>query len=81
MSNITRKVLEEKIEKLKKLTGNKNLTIQYGYGRYGLYEITDHSCHRVLGSSGYNDMTNQEMCFYLDGLIAGLTYKNEANHD
>lgn len=80
MANITRSVLEEKVERLKILTGNKDLCLHYGNGRYGLYEELNTCYRRVLGSSGYNDMTNKEMCFYLDGIIAGLTYKEE-NHE
>lgn len=38
------------------------------------YGIRHTSCfHRVLGSSGYYDMTAKEMNIYLDGLIAGLS--------
>lgn len=74
MKNITRSVLEEKVERLKELTGNKDLCIQYCNRRYGLYEELNTCYCRVLGSSGYIDMTNKEMYIYLDGLIAGLTY-------
>lgn len=40
---------------------------------YALLEEWTSCFHRVLGSSGYYDMTAKEMNIYLDGLIAGLS--------
>lgn len=54
--------------------------LHYSKGRYGLYEELNTCYHKVLDSSGSNDMTNKEMCFYLDSIIAGLTYTKKENY-
>lgn len=73
MTSRARKIIDEKVESLKLLTGNQDLIVKYNDGKYGLFEEWASCYHRVLGSSGYYDMTAKEMNIYLDGLIAGLS--------
>ena len=73
MTSRARKIIDEKVESLKLLTGNQDLIVKYNDGKYGLFEESNSCYHRVLGSSGYYDMTAKEMNIYLDGLIAGLS--------
>lgn len=73
MASRARKIIDEKIESLKLLTGNQDLVVKYSGGKYALLEKWTSCFHRVLGSSGYYDMTAKEMNIYLDGLIAGLS--------
>ncbi|UWF79319.1 MAG: hypothetical protein [Bacteriophage sp.] len=73
MASQARKIIDEKIESLKLLTGNQDLVVKYSGGKYALLEEWTSCFHRVLGSSGYYDMTAKEMNIYLDGLIAGLS--------
>lgn len=73
MTSRARKIIDEKVESLKLLTGNQDLIVKYNDGKYGLFEEWTSCYHRVLGSSGYYDMTAKEMNIYLDELIAGLS--------
>lgn len=73
MASQARKIIDEKVESLKLLTGNQYLIVRYNNGKYGLFEEWTFCYHRVLGSSGYYDITEKEMNIYLDGLIAGLS--------
>lgn len=82
MASRAKKIIDEKVESLKLLTGNSDIIVKYCNGKYGLFEEWTSCYHRVLGSSGYYDMSAKEMNIYLDGLIAGLSeakkmYSNE----
>lgn len=57
MASRARKIIDEKIESLKLLTGNQDLVVKYSGGKYALLEEWTSCFHRVLGSSGYYDMT------------------------
>ena len=57
MASQARKIIDEKVESLKLLTGNQDLVVKYSGGKYALLEEWTSCFHRVLGSSGYYDMT------------------------
>lgn len=75
MASRAKKIIDEKVEKLRLLTYHTDIVVEYCNGKYGLFEKWTSCYRRILGSSGYYDMSAKEMNIYLDGLIAGF---NEA---